>query len=260
MCAVATPKWAFPGCAEVGCQDRRVRQAPRGRVGSPRCELFRERFPGLTPAPSACPPRALTGGHSRSLKVTHVQHSDRLTWEDARSRRSRTRLRGPYKAEVAGSRPAAPTRTRRDPVGLVVDTDPPAPQRWCQAPPDAARLGPRPARPRSHPRIVPARLIGRISVANTDASTPHDSLRDQERARIGGARSDKTRVEPPALARPWGRRNQGDELEPAEHHTSAAPERRERSGRPAPTAAGSATGRATRSGGPIVTGPTERYG
>jgi hypothetical protein len=57
----------------------------------------------------ACAPRALTGGQSRSLNVTHVQHGDPLTWGDARNRRSRTWPEGPYKAEVAGSRPAAPT-------------------------------------------------------------------------------------------------------------------------------------------------------
>ena len=59
----------------------------------------------------ACPPRALTGGHSRSLNVAHAQHADRLTWDDARSRRSRRRLKGPYKAEDGGSSPSAPTST-----------------------------------------------------------------------------------------------------------------------------------------------------
>jgi hypothetical protein len=35
------------------------------------------------PSSRSCPPRALTGGHSRSLGVTHEEHIDRLTWDDA---------------------------------------------------------------------------------------------------------------------------------------------------------------------------------
>jgi hypothetical protein len=58
---------------------------------------------------SACPPRALTGGQSRSLNVTHEQHVVPLTWDDARSRRSRTCPERPYKAEDGGSSPSAPT-------------------------------------------------------------------------------------------------------------------------------------------------------
>jgi len=58
----------------------------------------------------SCPPRALTGGHSRSLGVPHEEHEVGLTWAFARSRRSRRCLKRPYKAEVAGSRPAAPTQ------------------------------------------------------------------------------------------------------------------------------------------------------
>jgi hypothetical protein len=76
----------------------------------------------------SCPLRSLSHGHLRSVSVL-MGNVESVPWEDARSPRSQHRRERLYIAEVAGSRPAAPTRNPRSKrhADVGIDSHEPAP-------------------------------------------------------------------------------------------------------------------------------------